>query len=98
MCASGVKKEGIDLSPLPPRPPPHFACLALREPVELSGDSAEECCQRAFGSGVKWITLCMHEYITSAAVCFPWQGSGMHLGPAPCCLPGSCALIVAAEQ
>lgn len=27
------------------------ACLALREPVELSGDSAEECCQRALGPG-----------------------------------------------
>lgn len=29
--------------------------------------------------GVKWITLCMHEYITPAAVCFPWQGSGVRL-------------------
>lgn len=67
------------------------------EPVELSGDSAEECCQRALGPvrwgnvwgrrEVKWITLCMHEYITPAAVCFPWQESGVRLGLAPRCLP-----------
>lgn len=50
---------------------------ALREPVELSGDSAEEFCHHAFV-----FTLWMHEYLTCAAVII--------LGKAMAC--GTCTL------
>lgn len=76
----------------PPTPPPHThpspcsLCaiwLALREPVEMSGDSAEEFLPVCFWLGVKQITLCMHEYITSAAVIIPGKASAF----------GTCALL-----